>query len=221
MIAGYDVQADKSPDHALYVEASIACCMRHDVDLFILLGGATNPDFPRETEAWANYKLVVRFLGKYEEILLLHETDVCESYLSKIRLENEKNFPNCKPILPIVILDRGHTSAETLMEARLFLIQQRIPVDKLVLCCEMARLSGFSVDGLYKDVNQMPKTELIFFGYRFPESQCEFAAQKEKMLFKLLSHRSPFFAKLRLIWQKRHQRKVAKIKRQQSAAPRP
>lgn len=77
----------------------------------------------------------------------------------------------------------------------------------------MARSTGFSLDGLFEGVNQKASRELITFGCRFPDTQKDFEKQKEKMLLRVLSHRYSLFERFRLIWQKRHQKKVAKQKR--------
>lgn len=215
VIAGYDVLADISPNHRDYVEVSVAFCIKNDVDMIILLGGATNPDYPGLTEAHANYTLLKEFLGNIWEICLYDKKNISASTLREIREINNTKFRHFDSdlILAVVKLNTGNTSAETLSNVSYFLTEQAIFVNKLILCCEMARCAGFSADALFEDVNQMAGTELIFFGHRFPETQKEFKAQKRKMLFKVLSHHSRFFEKLRLFWQKRHQKKVAKIKR--------
>ena len=58
IIAGYDVLADKSPDHRKYVEESFWRGTADEVDLIFVVGGATNPDYPNLTEAEANFKIL-------------------------------------------------------------------------------------------------------------------------------------------------------------------
>ncbi len=63
VIAGYDVLADKIPDHRKYVEVCVELAYRvEDIDFIFTIGGATNPDYPTLTEAQANYRILEKYV---------------------------------------------------------------------------------------------------------------------------------------------------------------
>jgi hypothetical protein len=222
VIAGYDVLADQSLVHEDYIKESVSFSMWMDADLIILLGGATNPDYPKKTEAEANYRIIQKAFGDGYRVSLLNRTEVSKEKLNEFRTENDKIAESFGPktYILIVKLDLGDTSAQTLRQVWFFLTERAIPVKRLIYCSEMARSTGFSLDGLFEDVNQKAGPELITYGHRFPDTQKDFEKQKQKMLLKVLSHRYSLFERFRLIQQKRHQKKVAKQKRKESETPR-
>lgn len=221
IIAGYDVLADESIDHQLYVEESVHFSLLMDADIIILVGGKTNPDYPVLTEADANYKLLWKSFKKNYEILILEKREFQEQILRQIRKENDEIIGTMlkfkkgklpKQILPVLKLETGDTSADTLNASRIELIKNNIPVNKLILCAEQSRLAGFLLDALMVEILDL-SNEIVTYGYPFPESEDNFDSQRRKMLLKICSHKSKFFNFLRNLWQKRHQRKVAKQKR--------
>ena len=71
VIAGYDVLADKIPDHRKYVEACVELAYRIDIDLIFTVGGATNPDYPALTEAQANYRILEKYVENRIPVVVL------------------------------------------------------------------------------------------------------------------------------------------------------
>lgn len=232
LIAGYDVLANKISDHRKYVEDSVMFLLQVDVDLIFLVGGATNPDYPALTEAGANYRILEDFLKEQFEILRLK--NVSESQLIGFREKNEKiteeiveasieeigkkSLP--KLILPVVILPIGNSSTETLEVVYDFLKENRIRINRLVYCSEMARSIGFGMDGLFKNLNRTAQIDFIQYGRRFPDTDKDFETQKKKLFFKLLSHRGFPFGTIRRMYHFVHQRLVAARRRGQERAPR-
>jgi hypothetical protein len=64
IIAGYDVFADKIPSHRAYVIKCWERAKQEKISMIVVVGGATNPDFPELTEAEANKKILMPLLGK-------------------------------------------------------------------------------------------------------------------------------------------------------------
>lgn len=189
VIAGYNVLADR-PEfgyHQYFMSKSCDRAVREGADLILTIGGATNPDYPNLTEAGTAKKIV---------------DGVLFSWQGKIQTE----------AIPI-----GNTSAETLRAVREYLKGKDIhQVQKLIYCVELSRSVGFGMDGLFEGLNQLCQ-ELVICGFRFPESEGEFKNQKKKLLVKLLSHRSWLFRRWREIYQKLHQKRVARIVRNKMA----
>lgn len=185
VIAGYNVLADKNEVHRKFVTASFYRCSREEVEVIFLVGGATNSDYPELTEAEASAKIIRELYEKY-----------------------------CTPQIELIVLGVGNTSADTLKAVKDSLKAKQIIPSKIVFCVEMSRTSGFDLDGLYVGLNELAQNYLVVVGFRFPETSREFANQKKKMLGKVLSHRYPFFHWLRYLYQKRHQRRVAKLVRE-------
>jgi len=216
IIAGYDVLAQKIPDHVEYVSDSVARSMLLDADMVIFVGGATNPDYPTETEAVANCSALEKNpMNKLEIWDIGNDLDpvALMEIAANINIERAENYAELL-ILPVKLLPIGNTSAETLIAAKEFIEENKIPVGKLILCAEKARASGFSYDALEVGLSDLAQ-EIYVYGHPFPDSQKEFERQRRKMLGKVLSHRSVFFRKLREFKQKTHQYKVARDKRQQ------
>lgn len=188
VIAGYDVLADKIPDHRKYVEACFWVGYGEKVDLIFIVGGATNPDYPILTEAQANFRILKK------------------RFLDDTRLS-----------IPTKVLPIGNTSAETLQAVKECLEEDKISVNKLVLCAEQSRLAGFLLDALMVGLLDLSR-QIIGYGHPFPESKDNFNSQRRKMMLKTLSHYGFPFNILRRIYQKFHQRRVAWIKRKQAKA---
>lgn len=189
VIAGYDVLADKIPDHQHYVKSCCLLAEQLKIDLLITIGGATNPDYPQLTEAEANYRIIKEKFSFY-----IHT-------------------------LSVVVLPFGHTSADTLKRVKDYIEIEKISVNKLVLCAEQSRLAGFLLDALYVKLLDLAES-IIAYGYPFPDSKKDFISQRRKMLMKVLSHHGSFFARARRIYQRIHQKRVAKIKRKQEKSSR-
>lgn len=110
------------------------------------------------------------------------------------------------------VIPIGDTATEALSEARWSLTIALVKIGKLVLCAEQSRLAGFLADALQIGLAEMGN-ELMAVGYAFPETYGNFGTEKQKMLIGALSHRSRVFAWVRRVLQKRHQKKVARIKK--------
>lgn len=194
VIAGYNVLADKIPDHRDYVTVCyLERAIKEGVDLVFTVGGTTNPDYPNLTEAEANRRVI-------EEIV--HSID--DKYvLTRLAHINEISLPV------------GDTSAETLEVVKKFLAGQEISVEKLVLCAEQSRLAGFLLDALYVGLLDISE-QIVAYGHPFPESGKEFEPQRKKMLMKVMSHYGFPFNIVRTVYQKLHQIRVARIKRKQA-----
>lgn len=190
IIAGYDVLADKSPDHRKYVKESFWRGTADEVDLIFVVGGATNPNYPELTEAEANFKILE------------------EEVLGDDRIS-----------IPTEVIPSGNTSAETLKEVKEFLEREKISVNKLILSAEQSRIAGFLLDALMVGLNDC-SDYIIAHGYPFPDSKKDFESQRKKMLMKVLSHYGFPFNIIRRVYQWFHQRRVAWIKRKQAKAPR-
>lgn len=189
VIAGYDVLAYENPAHREYVGASLRQAIREKVEMIFTIGGATNPDYPKKTEAEANEKIIRELQEKFPS---LEEFDA----------------------ISVIALPIGDTSAETLIVVKNYLQKNQISVAKLILCAEQSGITGFMNDALF--VGFLDISEEIFaYGHQFPESKQGFDSQRRKMLFKVLSHRSKFFRYIRELCQKVHQYKVARLKRKQ------
>lgn len=191
VIAGYGQDADKSEPHRRFIIESAKFGAQMGADHIYAVGGATNPDYPDRTEADATLQVL---------------------------LETFQPLP-----VPVFCLREGDTSADTL-RATLRAVKREIQnhkyqIDTLILAAETSRSTGFAMDGLFVGLNQLAR-RIIIYTEPFPETPKEFENQKKKLLLKLLSHRSKIFNWLRHLNQKRHQRKVAKIKRK-LASPRP
>lgn len=131
----------------------------------------------------------------------------------RVLLETFRHLP-----APVTGLLEGDTSADTLRAVKREIQKHGYQIDTLIYAVETSRHTGFSMDGLFVGLNELAR-RVIIYTEPFPETPEEFQNQKKKLLLKLLSHRYPLFRWLRYLHQKRHQKKVAKIKRQQSAAP--
>ena len=140
--------------------------------------------------------------------------NLTEAETAKKIVDGFQTFPWDK--IPVEVLPVGNTSAETLKAVKDYFEKKNIPVEKLIYCAELARCVGFGMDGLFEGLNQFCE-ELVICGYRFPESESEFKNQKKKLFVKLLSHRSWFFRRWREIYQKLHQKRVARIVRNKMA----
>ena len=123
VIAGYDVLADKIPDHRKYVEESFWRGTADEVDLIFVVGGATNPDHPNFTEAEANFTILEEVLG------------------------------DDKISIPVEVLPFGNTSVETLQAVKEHLEREKISVNKLILSAEQSRIAGFLLDALMVGLN--------------------------------------------------------------------
>jgi len=192
VIAGYDVLAHKILEHREYVKNCFWQGEKEKTDLIFTVGGATNPDYPEFTEAEANYKI------------LKEEFNFLDNSNSKII----STYPRIR-ILPI-----GNTSAETLQAVKKYIERKKISVCKLILCAEQSRLTGFLLDALFMGLIDLSK-ELVAYGFSFQESKNNFGSQRKKLFFKLLSHYGRTFRFARKIWQKLHQKKMARRKRKE------
>jgi len=227
VIAGYGHDADKLPAHSDFIAKSTQFALERQVDMIFAVGGATNPDFPDSTEAEATFRTIRKEVSCSFDVCKAVRYQIHMYYLRKNRQENERiidgilnrETANKKPILPVVVLGKGNTSADTLIAVRDTIIDYGLFVNELILAAECSRATGFVMDAFYVGLLQLTRS-WILYTKPFPETKKEYWAQKKKLLLKLLSHRYPLFRWLRYLYQKRHQRKVAKIKRQQSAAPR-
>jgi hypothetical protein len=188
VIAGYDVLADKSPDHRKYVKESFWRGTADEVDLIFVVGGATNPDYPNLTEAEANFTILEEEFIGYDKISI-----------------------------SIEVLPFGNTSAETLQAVKEHLEREKISVNKLILSAEQSRIAGFLLDALMVGLNDC-SDYIIAHGYPFLDSKKNFESQRKKMLMKILSHYGFPFNILRRVYQWVHQRRVAWIKRKQAKA---
>jgi len=194
IIAGYDVLANEISAHREYVTKSYRFCLNQGANTVFLIGGATNPDHPTKTEAGAN------------------ETIIHEEF-------DRGHNPTKRVILP-----KGNTAAEALTEVCYCLQSEIIGVYpmtgiwagklRVILCCEKSRLSGFLLDAQQVGLLELATDNITTYGHDFPESGENFEAEKKKMLKKVLSHRYKFFRWLRGGYQKCHQKKVAKLKRE-------
>ena len=192
VIAGYDVLANAIPAHQEYVGASFGRANGENVDLILVVGGATNPDYPMLTEAEANEIILKELLKRFTPNVM-------------------------NPKIPVIPLPVGNTSAETLQAVKEYLEKEKIFVNKLVLCAEQSRLTGFLLDALYVGLLDL-SDQIIAHGYPFPDSKKNFESQRKKMLMKILSHYDFPFNILRRVYQRFYQRRVAWIKRKQAKA---
>lgn len=218
IIAGYDVLADQISSHISYVMGAISRSLELDTDVIIFLGGATNPDYLNLTEARANFNILEKAPGFSFEIWEAREGEDVFSLFSSAKRTNRaratKMLGESSMILPAKVLSVGNTSTETLEAAKKFLGENKIPVGRLILCAEQSRITGFMVDALFVGLLDVPE-EVFCYGHPFPESKQGFDSQREKILSKVLSHRSKLFRHIREISQKIHQHKVARLKREQ------
>lgn len=157
IIAGYDVLANKIPVHGHYVVASFLRSMEFGADLIIFVGGATNPDYPNKTEAEANrlnlWKGIIQDRYEIREVEQSEKEKELASLLEASRYFNERRADNSlrskeKIFSVIKVLPFGNTSAETLKAAKIFIEENKIPMGRLILCAEKARLAGFLYDAL-------------------------------------------------------------------------
>ncbi len=132
IVAGYNVLADKIPDHRKFVEKCFIVAKKQGIDLIFLVGGAINPDHPDKTEAEANYKIIKEL----------------------------KEFNDNK--ISVKVLPVGNTSAETLAAVKKFLKKKDILVNKLLLCAEQSRLAGFLLDALYVELLDMSRITVAY-----------------------------------------------------------
>ena len=73
--------------------------------------------------------------------------------------------------IPMICLGKGDTSADTLQEVKKYLEKYNYQVDELILASEMARSTGFDMDGLFAGLKEMTKGKrFILHGWRFPET---------------------------------------------------
>jgi len=195
IIAGYDIRANEIPPHRKYVKCSFEKGVEESVDLIFTVGGATNPDYPELTEAEANAIII---------------KEMKERFFGKTRiLKNEKIRE-----IPVVSLPVGNTSTDTLEAVKEYLERKAIFVDKLIVCAEQSRFAGFMLDALMVGLLDLSR-QIIGYGHPFSESKDNFNLQRKKMILKTLSHRSKIFRFLRNVYQKSHQRRVARIKRKE------
>jgi len=187
IIAGYDVFADKIPSHRAYVMKCWERAKQEKVNMIVVMGGATNPDFPELTEAEANKKILMPLLGKDFSPVLVN------IYQGKTSAETLQ------------------AALDYFREHR----EHKIVINKLILCAEQARLANFLADALQLGLIDLAK-ELVAFGFQFPESAEKFSRQREKMLINVLSHHGWFFRCIRNIRQKIHQKKVSRQKRREA-----
>jgi hypothetical protein len=197
VIAGYGQDADKSPPHRDFIINSARFGIQMGIKIIYAVGGATNPDFPDRTEADATDRVLLEVFRR--------------AFLTPSLLA---------PRVPVVVLREGDTSADTLKAVKREILEHEHKIDTLILACETSRSAGFLMDSLFVGLSQLAK-RIIVYTEPFPETPEEFERQKKKLLLKLLSHRSRFFNWLRRLYQKRHQRKVAKTKRKLASSPRP
>ncbi len=176
VFAGYDVLADRSPDHIKYVRSSFEQAVRVGVGYIILIGGRTNPRYMALTEAEANMKII----------------DNCSLLMGTY----------CPTI---IVLPVGNTAAEGLIAVKKWIADK--PINLLFLCAEQSRLTNFQLDALQVGLLVLSETTMTY-GHNFPESKDNFKAERRKVLLHCLSHRHWFWERIRLILQKRHQRKV-------------
>ncbi|MFC1700860.1 hypothetical protein ACFLZ0_01865 [Patescibacteria group bacterium] len=184
VFSGYDVLANEIKEHHHYIRCSFERAIKEKIELIILIGGATNPDYPYLTEAEANRRII-------EEIYNYKESG--------------------KDLIQIYLLPIGNTAAEGLKAVREYIFNKNITIDKLLLCMEISRLTGFMIDSLYVKLNDIAHN-LVVYGYRFPESEDEFDNQRKKLSMKIMSHRCKMYKKIRNYIQKIHQIKMAKKK---------
>ncbi len=92
VIAGYDVLADKIPDHQKYVMACVKLAYRVDVDLIFTVGGTTNPDYPGLTEAEANYRILEKYVEDRIPVVVLPTGNSSEETIQAVKryLQEEK-----------------------------------------------------------------------------------------------------------------------------------
>lgn len=236
VIAGYGMDVDRLPMHRNFVKESIEFGLNNDTDLFFVIGGDTNPDYPGKTEADASFRVIKEEFSQYDVVKIPEGCD--DKFLDAINLEKKakesflklstkdmsielalRRIEKIRFILPVVVLGTGNTSADTLIAVRDFLRKRKVGINKLILCSEIARSTGFDLDALFVGLKEIlvedenPDAEFIFYGRSFPETKNEIQIQKKKLLLKILSHYYPIFEWLRQKYQKRHQRKVAKLKR--------
>jgi len=239
VIAGYGREIDKLPMHRDFVIKSVKFGLNNRTDLFFVVGGDTDPDYPGETEAEASFRIIQKEFGQHQIIRISKASN--NKFLDVIQLERKakkdfsklsteemsvelasgKIFKRIKFIITIVVLGTGNTSADTLIAVKDFLKQKNIGIDQLILCSETARSTGFDLDALMTGLKEMlvedenPDAKFIFYGCSFPETKQEIQIQKKKLLGKLLSHYHPILEWLRQKRQKRHQYEMARRKKKQ------
>lgn len=229
VIAGYDVLADKIPAHQKYVTQSVMFSLQMDANVIFLIGGETNPDYPNLTEAEANYKIIEDFFKDHYEVLEVEDApeekirefqerndEIIKKISSIVKkgIEEKKNLPNL--ILPVVKIEMGDTSAQTLSSVLIHLCLKNISVNRLIICAEKSRLVDFSLDALMVKLPDLSQSHIYTYGHTFPESKNNFNSQRKKILMKVLSHRSKIFNLARNICQKFHQIRVACQKRREA-----
>lgn len=190
IFAGYDVLADKSEEHKQYIQASFYQAERSKINLILLIGGRTNPDYPRLSEAGANKKIL-------------------ETMYAERGMFGMSNWPRID-VLPV-----GHTAAEGLEAVKRYFEaeKRKMSIKKLLICAEKSRLPAFMVDALYVGVLDFADN-IVTYGHPFSESKDNFKKERKKMLIKVMSHYSKLVRKFRNVSQKIHQKKVVKRKKE-------
>ncbi len=185
IIAGYDVLADKNPFHRDYIKMCIRQTEREYIDIIVLTGGATNPNYPHLTEAEANYRIIK------------------DSFYQKMGKTGKE----------VVVLPFGNTAMESLSAVKLYFERRgkKNSINKLVLCAEQSRIASFMFDALGMGLLDLSR-EIAAYGHYFPESKDNFDAERKKMLLRVLSYRSRIFLRIRNFYQKIHQKKMTRLK---------
>ncbi|MFH0906801.1 MAG: hypothetical protein ABIC36_03375 [bacterium] len=102
IIAGYDALANEILVHRNYVRACLNRAHKEEVNLIVLIGGATNPDYPFFTEASANFAILKKeFPQNRIEIKLVDKGNTAAEALTyaKIVIEKFKDGPFCRIVL--------------------------------------------------------------------------------------------------------------------------
>jgi len=115
----------------------------------------------------------------------------------------------------IVEIPEGNTPEESIHAAMRELKKNGIQAKKIIICTETASLTGFMMDALQKEFLDLGAEGIYVYGHRFPESGEIFPRQRKKILLRALSYKWEPFRLLRLFLHDRHQKKMAKRKREE------
>jgi len=111
----------------------------------------------------------------------------------------------------IIVLPVGNTATEGLLAAKNWIIENLKSVNILLLCGEQSRIVNFQMDALQIGLLDLSET-IMAYGHHFPESKENFSQERRKAKLHCFSHLHWFWKKIRLILQKRHQKKMARRK---------
>lgn len=108
----------------------------------------------------------------------------------------------------IVVLPFGNTAAEGLIAAKRWIMKNLGSVETLFLCAEQSRLANFMADAQQVCLLDCSRN-IVAYGHPFEESKKNFSAERKKTWLHYFSHRHWFWRRIRLILQKRHQKRMS------------